>query len=220
MAAAKRYDALAKAMIDTLGPQDTNPSRHVRAVMLTPREDAVTLSGADRDAFREQIWALVSDTDRRWSGERFWHSPQGRICREFDGYPLVAKYLGSVHFDPLVVGGEERPWSTAQPWIFVEPRGGSYSPETVLRAMTGILDQKIRHYGRFVRPTWLVIHYGKAVAYNTPYVGIETRDFVDVPRAAADAVRGQEAFERIYLLNALEPGLEAYEIYPNCVRCS
>ncbi len=199
MAAAKRYDALAKAMIDTLGPQDTNPSRHVRAVMLTPREDAVTLSGADRDAFREQIWALVSDTDRRWSGERFWHSPQGRICR---------------------VGGEERPWSTAQPWIFVEPRGGSYSPETVLRAMTGILDQKIRHYGRFVRPTWLVIHYGKAVAYNTPYVGIETRDFVDVPRAAADAVRGQEAFERIYLLNALEPGLEAYEIYPNCVRCS
>jgi hypothetical protein len=62
MAGAKRYDALAKAMIDTLGPQDTNPSRHFRAVMLTPREDAVALSGADRGAFRAQIWALVSDT--------------------------------------------------------------------------------------------------------------------------------------------------------------
>ena len=220
MAAAKRYDALAKAMIDTLGPQDTNPSRHFRAVMLTPREDAVALSGADRGAFRAQIWALVSDTDRRWSGERFWHSPQGRICREFDGYPLVAKYLRSVHFDPLVVRGEESPWPTGQPWIFVEPRGGSYSPDTALPAMTGILDQKIRHYGRFARPTRLVIHYGKAAAYNTPYVGIETREFADVGRAAADAVRGQEAFEKIYLLNALEPAVEAYEIYPNFVRCA
>src|SRR4029077_5205514 len=157
---------------------------------------------------------------RRWSGERFWPSPQGRICREFDGYPLVAKYLRSVHFDPLVVRGEESPWPTGQPWIFVEPRGGSYSPDTALPAMTGILDQKIRHYGRFARPTRLVIHYGKAAAYNTPYVGIETREFADVGRAAADAVRGQEAFENIYLLNALEPAVEAYEIYPNFVRCA
>jgi len=34
------------------------------------------------------------------------------------------------------------------------------------------------------------------------------------------AVAGQTAFERIYVLNALEPGLEAYEIYPGCVPCS
>src|SRR2546427_1825050 len=126
MAAAKRYDALARAMIDTLGPQGANPSRHFRAVMLTPRQDATALSGADRDAFRTQIWALVGDTDRRWPADRFWQSPQGRMCREFDGYPLVAKYLRSVHFDPLVVRGEERPWPSGQEWIFVEPRGGSY----------------------------------------------------------------------------------------------
>lgn len=36
---------------------------------------------------------------------------------------------------------------------------------------------------------------------------------------AADAVRGQTAFEKIYLLNALESGLEAFEIFPGCVRC-
>jgi hypothetical protein len=57
IAAARRYDALAKAMIDALGPQGANPSRHFLAAMLTPRQDAVGLNDADQDAFRTQIWA-------------------------------------------------------------------------------------------------------------------------------------------------------------------
>src|SRR5262249_8364921 len=39
MASAKRYDALADAILNAIGPQEPNPSRHFRAVMLTPRED-------------------------------------------------------------------------------------------------------------------------------------------------------------------------------------
>jgi hypothetical protein len=86
--------------------------------------------------------------------------------------------------------------------------------------MAGILEQKIRRYGRFTRPTRLIIYYGRAVAYNTPYLGIETREFADLAALAAEVVCGQNAFERIYLLNALEPGLEAFEIYPTLTRCS
>ena len=63
-------------------------------------------------------------------------------------------------------------------------------------------------------------YYGQAAAYNTPYIGMDTREFADVAALAAHAVRGQTAFEKIYLLNALEPGLEAFEIFPACVRCS
>lgn len=95
-------------------------------------------------------------------------------------------------------------------WIFVEARGGSYSPETVLRAL---LDQKIN-------PTRLIVFCGKAVAYNTPYLGIETREFADVVALAAAAVHGQNAFEKIYLLNTLEPGLEAFEMFRACARLS
>jgi hypothetical protein len=208
MAEAKRYERLEEAILHAIGSQGGSPSRHFRAVMLTPRADVMKFDPADRGGFREELWALVGETDQRWPTERFWHSPQGRLCRELGDSQLLEKYLSPVHFDPLVVRGKPRPWPTGQPWIFVEGRGGSYSPETAFRAMAGILGQKIRHYGRFTRPTRLIIYYGKAVAYNTPYVGIETREFADVPAVAAEVVRGQTAFEKIHLLNALEPGLE------------
>jgi hypothetical protein len=220
MAAAKRYDALAEAILDAIGPQQSNSSRHFRAVMLCPREDAGAFDAADKTGFRAALTTLIQETDRQWPSERFWHSPQGRICRELVAYPPLGKYLRSVNVDPLVVCGRERPWPTGQPWVFVKARVGSYSPDTAVRAMTGILAQKIKHYPSFNWPTRLIIYYGKAVAYNMPYLGIQTREFADVAALAAEAVRGQRTFEKIYLLQALEPGLEAYEIYPACVRCA
>ena len=142
------------------------------------------------------------------------------MCREFDRYPTLGKYLRSVNFDPRVVAGRERRWPTSQPWVFVENRGGAYSPESALAALGAILAQKTNHYGAFTRPTRLIIYYGQAAAYNTPYIGMDTREFADVAALAAHAVRGQTALEKIYLLNALEPGLEAFEIFPACVWCT
>ena len=51
-------------------------------------------------------------------------------------------------------------------------------------------------------------------------IGVETREFANMATLAAKAVAGQNTFEKIYLLNALHPGLEAYEIYPGCVQCT
>jgi hypothetical protein len=51
-------------------------------------------------------------------------------------------------------------------------------------------------------------------------VGIETREFADVAAVAAAVVRGQTAFEKIYLLKALELELDVFEIYPGCTRYS
>jgi hypothetical protein len=41
---------------------------------------------------------------------------------------------------------------------------------------------------------------------------------VSVP--AAQAIAGQTMFEKIYLLAAIEPGLEAFETYPTATRRS
>jgi hypothetical protein len=64
---------------------------------------------------------------------------------------------------------------------------------------TIILDQKILHYGRFTRPTQLVIYYGRAAAYNTPYVGVQTRGFANMAALATTAVASQASFDKIYL---------------------
>src|SRR5262249_42073260 len=131
-----------------------------------------------------------------------------------------AKYLRQVLFDPLVVGGEAHPWPSGYPWIYVESRGGAFTPDTALRAVTHILEQKIRRYVHFSRPTRLIIYYGKAVSYNTPYRGAAPREFSDLAALAAATIWGQSSFERIYLLRALEPGLEVFKIYPTCVQCT
>ena len=60
---------------------------------------------------------------------------------------------------------------------------------------------------------------GQTVLYNTPYRGVDLREFHEVAELAAHAVRGQARFERIYLLNALNPGLEAFEIFPALAEC-
>jgi hypothetical protein len=220
MAEAKRHDRLEEAIRAAIGPQGANPSRHFRAVMLSPSEDLPKFDVADRGRFKAALEALIQETEKRWPTERSWQSPQGRMCRDLAAYPPLGKYLRSIVFDPLVVRGRTCPWPPSQPWIFTELRGGSYTPETALRALAGILEHKIGRYRRLTRTTRLLIYYGKAVAYNTPYLGVDTREFADVAALAAQVVRGQDSFERIYLLKALEPGLEAYEIYPDCTRCS
>ncbi len=220
MAAAKRREQLVASIEEAIGPHGPNPSRHFRAVMLTPLDSAPALTAAHKNDFKAALGALIEDTEQRWPGDGLWQSPQGRVCRDLGAYPPLDKYLLAVHFDPLVVRGEPRPWRSGQPWIVNELPGGAYSAENALGALVDILTQKITHYGRFSRPTRLVIYYGKAAVYNTPYRGIEMREFKDVAVHAADAVRDQEAFEKIYLLSALEPGPEVYEIYPACARCT
>jgi hypothetical protein len=65
--------------------------------------------------------------------------------------------------------------------------------------------QKIRRYGRFTPPTRLIIYYGKAVTYNTLYLGVDIREFADVAAHAAEVVRGSNGVEKIYLLQASSP---------------
>ena len=55
--------------------------------------------------------------------------------------------------------------------------------------------------------------YGRAGLCNAPYRGAALRECHEVAQLAGQAVRGQDRFERMYLLNAREPGLRAFEIF-------
>ncbi len=220
MAQAMRRKRLVEAMENAIGAQGENASAYFRSVMLVPSPEAPRFDPAEVARFRAEMWALVEETEYRWPGERHWQSPQGRHLREFDLYPILGKYLSAVVFEPLLVAGERREkWAEGIHWIFVELPGGFYSPDTALDALNQVLRAKIGHYGGLSRPVRLLVYYGKAVAYNTPYHGIKIREFEDVAAIAAAAVAGQTRFERIYLLNALEPGVEAFEIFPGLAKC-
>jgi hypothetical protein len=115
-------------MTAALGSQGANPSPHFRAVMLCPSEDVTKFEAADEARFRTQLWALVAETHERWPTERFWLSPQGRICRDFDGHPILGKYLRSVNFDPTSEGRRVRELTRVSSY---DPARGSYVLEPV-----------------------------------------------------------------------------------------
>ncbi len=220
MTRGKSRERLVETIENVIGEQWENTPDNFRTVMLVPRSDLPRFEPDDMTAFHAEIWTLIEESDREWPEERSWHSPQGRRLREFAEYPTLGKYISTMVFEPMTVAGrrrEKRP--TGIPWIFIEPPGGSYSPDTALSALEGILRSKIERYGGLSRPVRLLVHYGKAVAYNTPWYGVHFREFRDVAVGAAQVVKSQSVYEKIYLLFALEPGLEAYEIWPNVAKC-
>ena len=220
MLIAKRREWLEKNIIDAIGPQGTKTSQVIHFVMLSLRPDVDRFAKADAEPFRKAIWGLVAETEARWPQERMWHNPQGRYLRdELAAVPILTKYLLSVHFDPAVVGDRKRSWPVGEPWIIMEGAGGSYNSEPAIEALVAAVKEKIRHYGGLSRPVRLLVHYGQAALYNTPYHGPNT-ELADVAMIATRAVARQTTFEKIYVLGPLRDDGEAYEIFPACTRCT
>jgi hypothetical protein len=53
----------------------------------------------------------------------------------------------------------------------------------------------------------------------TRHIAARTCESFRSPELAGHAVRGQDRFERIYLLNALDPGLQAFDIFSALAEC-
>lgn len=213
----KRRERLAEAMRDAIGNQGQNHSKYFDLVLLFPRGDYPRLALRDIAHFRADIWALVGETERRWPSERFWHTSTGCHVRDFTAYPTLGRYVYQVIFHPLAAGDER---IHDVPWIDVSAPGGSYSSDTAMGALEAILNAKIGAYGGLRQQPILLVYYGAAAVYNTPWYGFKFRKFYDVAAAAAPMVAKQSTFAKIYLLKALEPELEAYEIFPAFTKCN
>lgn len=144
MGESKRREARDLAITQAI-PEGPNAIANLYLCMLTPREDRFDVR--DRDRFREELNRLIADVDTRWPDERFWHSPQGYLCRDFTGYPTLSTYLETAHFEPRVLAGERREWPDSIPWVFVEPPGGAYDPRTAVDALVAVAVAKATRYG-------------------------------------------------------------------------
>lgn len=212
LAQAMRRGRLTGAINKAIGTQGESSSSNSHAVMLALRDDLPQFDPADAGDFHAEICALVQETDCGWL------SPGGRQVCEFGAYASLGKYLSAVVFYPLTVAGGRREWIQGKSWIFVKLPSGSYGSDWALDILHKRLQHKIAHYGGLARPVRLLVHYGKAAAYNTPYQGIEISEFRDVAAASVSVVANQRLFQKIYLLS-LEPGVGAFEIFPDLAKC-
>ncbi|MBI3636196.1 MAG: hypothetical protein HY216_08280 [Candidatus Rokubacteria bacterium] len=183
---ALRRERLVEAIDVAIGPPRQNHSDHIQTVVLHPRDELPTFVAADRQQFHEELYKLVDETERRWPTERTWQSPMGRLVRDLEQSPALDKYLDHVQFFPAVIAGKRQAKRPAEmSWIFA-PRfpAASYSPAVARDALLSILREKIGHYGGIGSSVRLIVHYGRAAIYNTPYFGVDMRDFQAVASMA------------------------------------
>jgi hypothetical protein len=223
MASAIRLKRLIDAIDSATVAVGPNVSSYIYSVMLVLRDDGPLqrFDPTDTTPFQRQMKELIEETESRWPTERLWHSSQGRHVSAFQDRPCLGKYLSRIVLYPLAPRGraplQKRP--AGIPWIFVS-RATSYSPSSALNALKEAMSAKVNRYGHFKEPVRLLVHYGRAAAYNTPFIGARIHEFQDVAEAAARMAAGQKTFERIYLLSVLNPGPQAYEIFPRFLKCA
>lgn len=225
----KKEDQFASSILDAIGrPQPENQTQHIDGLLLTPKNDQICGGDQTQKKIREELFKLIEEKDRQWSNEQHWQSPQGYYCREFDGFPTLGKYLAQVWFVPLSAGGTKKKLRPPEiPWIDIEGRGGSYSAEFAREALRKIIRKKLKKYGgSFGHPVNLLIHYGTdGFIYNTPFIDSTTSSFERAANLASTGGKDSDTerrlpFEKVYLCNTIQSELEAYEIFPQFLRCT
>jgi threonine dehydrogenase-like Zn-dependent dehydrogenase len=108
------------------------------------------------------------------------------------------------------------------PWSEFPADGGTYSSESALEALAGILAKKTEKYAaRQNGDLRLLIYYDEAVLYNTPSEDLKHESFEDMAHEAAQLLAGKDAapFNRMYLLRAPWPNPKTFEVWPSFSKC-
>jgi hypothetical protein len=106
-------------------------------------------------------------------------------------------------------------------WIDFPLEGGAYSSESALKALKEILANKTKRYAQQATDLRLIIHYNDAALYNDPYQDQKHQTFADMACRASRMLAKKKvaAFTSIYLLRALRPNPEAFEVWPTLCKC-
>lgn len=211
----KRLERWQDSYLRAIRSQDAEPPQNVGFVWVGPKAD-VHLPVADASTFRQELLTYIRQVDRDWQNQFGWRSPQGIIIKSFDGFTTLSRYLNYLH---LFSKAQIKPFPGMR-WIDFPNRGGAYSPKDAVDALLNLLLEKTSKYGDLhakcgLDELYLVAYYNKALFYNSPYIA-PGFDLPDVARIAAGEVeKNPGAFQKIFLFNATEPGLEVFRLWPS-----
>lgn len=140
---AKGMEAIETSILKALGPEPPNNTEHIHVAWLLTLPKA-RVKPADAGAFRGEPLKLVEETDTRWDVEEDWQFPQGCCWTDFSCYPILAKYLSQVQFFPRSAFPGWSSTKGGQCWLTFPCRGGSYSEDSMVAALSARLGDKIR----------------------------------------------------------------------------
>jgi hypothetical protein len=200
---AKSKERIEEHLLEVIGEQDRNPTKHIMFVWLHPKPTTKGIASGDQTEFRAQLFQCIFECDRRWPSERFWQRGHQLVGDELGAYPLLAKYLDAIRLLPA--NGKQFEGD----WITFPARGGPFDHNTMAKPLRNIVEEKIGHYGASrtgFDDLSLVIIYNRAALYNSP-AETDRHTFEDAAEELRQLVaRNYGPFDRVFLYIALEPG--------------
>ncbi len=182
MKAGKLRETIDRQLLDAIGaPQPLNTSDHFDMVILHPKDRVRIDAGPDRVAFRQAVFRLIADVDRRWPTERSWHYAAGCRIRELTPWPPLSVYLREVQFHP----GATK-WGEGIDWILPPAPFDSFDDQTMVEPLLQLISDKLGKYrkrpmGTSCDELVLLVFFNQGLMYNSP-LGTALRDAARVRR--------------------------------------
>jgi hypothetical protein len=205
IAIGKTKEGVERSFSRVIKSDEELPPEHIGISWIGLKEEK-PLKGADAGAFRKEIYEVVEESDKRWPTNGEVNGPQGYTHSDFSKYPIVARYVKSIHFHPRTFarrkGGD---------WLTFPMPGGTYSPKTAVDALESLYKKKAAKYGDLhlkenLGELYLVAYYNQGLFYNSPY---ETPyfDFEDVAAVFKQWVGANPGrFQKVFLFDATGEG--------------
>lgn len=211
---AKRVEAIQRSFLEAIRPEPPNQTEHIFFIWMEPEKRVVA---ADKQNFRKQLLALTKEIDERWESEPTWQSPQGFYFKRFDNYPGLGKYLKSIDVHPRRPFIESSMQKGGHHWLTFPAKSGAYSPDWATNALRDVVKAKIDMYK--AQPTGvdefhLLVHYDKALTYNTPVFGIEY-GYEEAVHSVATQIGGAVGvFDKIFVFVPTATESKVIQLHP------
>jgi hypothetical protein len=210
----KWVESVETSLRDAIQPEPPNQTEHIRFVWLAPKRRMVPADGA---AFRAELLTLIEEVEKRWESEADWQSPQGFLWKDFTRYPTLAKYLNSLDVHPRMPSAPSTMRKGGIHWLTFPAPGGAYSPDSMVDALVEVVEAKVAKYTS--KPPGmdefhLLVHYDKALLYNSPVHGIDF-GYADAVRAASKGIGSAAGvFSKILVFVPIAEGEQVFQLYP------
>ncbi len=205
IAMGKKREGIEKSFRTVIASDQEIPPEHI-GISWIGLEKEIPLNGVDAPTFRKEIYELIGESDRDWLTNPEVNGLQGYVHRDFSKYPMVGKYLDSIHFHPRVL-----PRTKGGEWLTFPMPGGAYSPKTAVDALEGLYQKKAAKYGDLhakenLTELYLIAYYNQGLIYNSPYETpyFDFHDVANVFKLWVSANPGR--FQRVFLLDATGTG--------------
>jgi len=190
---------------------EPNNTENFRMVWLFAKK---RLKKNDEQAFRSELLMLIDQLDKRWPAEADWQSPQAFAWSDFAQYATLKKYLDRLNIYPRM---QRATIKGGIGWLTFPCNGGSYS-RSMVDALYNCIKGKINKYS--AKPTtvnhfYLLAHYDKAFAYNSPVEAINF-GYKEAVRSTAERIGPKVGvFEKSFVYVSMSDDQKVFQMYPS-----